>query len=120
MQRRWGNHSYFEILTEEGMANVQIEQVSPIAGVLAGGISVTITGSGFQEGAVVYFGSQPAEKIGFESDMMLTATVPAVDKPGTVAVTVTNPDDSQAVQIVGFMYISPVNDDRAEVFGVAP
>ncbi len=102
------------------MSDLTIDQVSPIAGVLTGGVTVTITGTGFQDGAVVYFGSQSSEKIGFESKTTLTALVPAVEKPGTVAITVVNPDDSNVVQIVGFMYISPTNEDRAEVFGVSP
>lgn len=102
------------------MATIQINQVSPVAGVVAGGITVTITGSGFQEGITAYFGSQLAEKIIFESDTIIKAVVPATNKSGTVAVTVINPDDSQAVQTVGFIYITPENSDRAEVIGISP
>ena len=37
---------------------VQIAEISPIAASLVGGIEVTITGSGFQPGAEVFFGSR--------------------------------------------------------------
>lgn len=87
---------------------------------MVGGIGVTIFGSGFQKDALVYFGSQLAEKTIVESDTIIETIVPASTETGTVAVTVVNPDNSQAVQNVGFVYISPENPDRAEVFGISP
>lgn len=102
------------------ISQVNIDQISPMSGVLAGGIGVTILGSGFRKGALVYFGSQLAEKSVVKSENVIEAIVPASTEPGTVALTVANPDNSQAVQNVGFVYISPENPDRAEVFGISP
>ena len=69
--------------------------VSPAAGPTAGGNTVTITGSGFQNifgspgVTTVNFGSVPAASFTVNSDTQLTATVPA-GSAGTVDVTVFN------------------------------
>lgn len=99
---------------------VEINQVSPIAGALSGEITVTITGSGFQTGAIAYFGSRLAKETKFESHTTIKAIVPEMSEPGSVLVTVVNPDGSQFTQIGGFTYVTMENSDRAEVFGVAP
>lgn len=104
----------------DGEFPITIEQITPMSGVTAGGIGVTIFGSGFQKDALVYFGSQLAEKTVVESSSIIETTVPASAESGTVAVTVVNPDNSQGVQNVGFVYISPENPDRAEVIGISP
>lgn len=104
----------------DGEFPINIEQITPMSGVVAGGIGVTIFGSGFQKDALVYFGSQLAEKTVVESDTIIETIVPSATQPGTFAVTVVNPDNSQAIQNVGFVYISPENADRAEVFGISP
>lgn len=109
-----------ENVSEFSERGIKIEQVSPVGGALAGGLSITISGSGFQKDAIVYFGSQPAEKTVFESKNTLTATVPAANEPSSVAVTVVNPDGSQFTRVGGFTYISMENADRAEVSGVSP
>lgn len=99
---------------------VEINQVSPIAGALSGEITVTITGSGFQTGAIAYFGSRLAKETKFESHTTIKAIVPEMSEPGSVLVTVVNPDGSQFTQIGGFTYVTMENSDRAEVFGVSP
>jgi hypothetical protein len=99
---------------------VVINQVSPIGGSLAGGYTVTITGAEFQEGAVVYYGDQLAEKTTVKSDTTIETTVPGTKESGTVAVTVVNPDGNQFTLIDGFTYITMGKGDHAEVFGVSP
>lgn len=99
---------------------INIDQITPMSGILTGGIGVTITGSGFQKGTQVYFGTQLAEKTVIESDSVIETIVPASADPGAVAVTVVNPDDGSAVRDVGFVYISAENPDRAEVLGISP
>lgn len=99
---------------------VDINQVSPIGGSLAGGYTVTITGAEFQEGAVAYFGDQLAEKTIVKSDTTIEAVVPGTEQSGIVAVTVVNPDGNQFTLIDGFTYVSMEKTDHAEVFGVSP
>ncbi|TYP57472.1 IPT/TIG domain-containing protein [Thermosediminibacter litoriperuensis] len=78
--------------------------VSPSQGSVLGGTTVTINGSGFMAGAQVKFGGLLAQNISVKSDSVITATVPATSTPGSVAVTVTNPDGGTAVLNNGFTY----------------
>src|SRR5215218_7588548 len=59
---------------------VTLDQISPIAGALAGGITITLLGSGFQPGAAVYFGSAPADQVTFESEAVIYAVVPGASQ----------------------------------------
>ena len=65
--------------------------VSPAAGGLAGGGSVTITGSGFTSASGVSFGGAAATSYTVNNDASITATVPAAAGPGTVDVQVSGP-----------------------------
>jgi hypothetical protein len=61
--------------------------ISPTSGPTAGGQSVTITGSGFVNGATVSVGGQAATGVGVDSATQITATTPA-HAAGTVDVVV--------------------------------
>ena len=61
------------------------------AGPVAGGNSVTITGTGFVPGATASFGTVAATDVTVTSATTLTATVPAATGVSTVDVTVTTP-----------------------------
>ena len=64
--------------------------LSPANGPLAGGGSVTVTGTGFTSGSTVSFGGTPAGAVTFVSSTQLTVTVPG-GTAGVVDVTVTTP-----------------------------
>ncbi len=68
--------------------------VSASSGPNAGGTSVTITGTGFTNGATVSFGSTPATGVTLASATSLTAVSPAGG--GVVDVTVTTPGGTSA------------------------
>lgn len=68
-----------------------VTSVTPIAGALGGGTSVTITGSGFQSGATVDFGGSDCTPVTFTSPSQISCTTTA-HSAGAVTVTVTNPD----------------------------
>lgn len=99
---------------------VSITQVSPIAAALAGGIDITITGSGFQSGAQVFFGSSQSPRVTFVSSTMLRVVLPPASQTGSVNVTVVNPSGSNATRSGAFTYITMNNSGRAEVIGVDP
>ncbi|HEY0457555.1 MAG TPA: IPT/TIG domain-containing protein [Pyrinomonadaceae bacterium] len=99
---------------------VTLDQISPIAGALAGGITITLLGSGFQPGATVYFGSAPADQVTFESEAVIYAVVPAASQAGSVAVAVINPDGGTARLPGGFTYVATTAGEQAEVLGVTP
>ena len=99
-----------------------ISSVVPQVGNITGGTIVTISGSGFQSGAAVFFGSTSATSVIRNSSTSLTATSPA-HAAGAVNVVVTNPDTLTATRTGGFTYggpqFDPNNDhvvDPADVF----
>ncbi|WP_424711980.1 IPT/TIG domain-containing protein [Kitasatospora acidiphila] len=67
----------------------QLSAVVPDEGPVAGGTTVTITGSNLLEATAVLFGAVPASSFTVVSSTQITATVPAGS--GTVQVTVTTP-----------------------------
>ena len=112
-----GCPKYFSI---NPVGTLSLNQVSPIAGALAGGISITLLGSGFQPGAAVYFGNTPATQVTFESSGVIYATLPEASAAGSVSVSVINPDGSSANIQGGFTYISSEAGQHAEVVGISP
>lgn len=83
-----------------------IAAVSPAFGVVGGGQAVTITGTGYQPGAVVTFAGINATTVQVNGSSRLTATTPA-GSLGAVDVRVTNPDAQLDTLTNGFTYISP-------------
>jgi len=82
-----------------------VTNVDPSTGLATGGTAVVITGTNFQDGATVKFGSVPATFVGFNTPTSLSASTPA-GTAGGVTVTVTNPDGQSASLPDGFTYIS--------------
>ncbi len=82
------------------MPTPQVTHVSPSSGSFSGGELVTISGSGFLPGSVVYFGSQPASGESVVSSTEITATVPPSSPSGTtptVDISVSNLNGSSAL-----------------------
>jgi IPT/TIG domain len=69
--------------------------ISPDAGPVAGGETVTISGSEFEEATAVSFGSTPAESFTVDSSESITAVSP-VGTAGTVSVSVTTPSGTSS------------------------
>jgi len=82
-----------DLYTYEGRPTVTA--VSPAGGPIAGGTTVTVTGTGLSGATEVDFGSAPATNVSASSSTSLTATVPA-GSAGTVDVTVTTPSGTSA------------------------
>ncbi|WP_405684841.1 IPT/TIG domain-containing protein [Streptomyces sp. NBC_00057] len=77
--------------------------VAPAQGPLAGGNSITLSGTGFTGTTSVRFGVNAASSFTFVSATQLTAVVPA-GGPGPVAVTVTTPAGT-STQVVFYYYL---------------
>jgi hypothetical protein len=73
-----------------------VTSISPSSGPLAGGTTVTVTGSGFTGATAVSFGSTAASSFTVNSDTSITATAPAATSVGPVDVTVTTPAGTSA------------------------
>lgn len=90
-----------------------ISSIFPPNGTPTGGTPVAVNGTGFFDGAQVFFGSIPGTTT-FVSDTELTAMTPAT-APGTVDVTVVNPDGDSSPLSISFVY-----DPPPAVFGLIP
>jgi plastocyanin len=88
----------FTFAPAPSITNVQPSAAAP-------GAQVTITGSNFQNGATVTFGSTPSNSLIFVDGSTLRAIVPNVPA-GPAAVRVTNPD-SQSATFEGFTSLGP-------------
>jgi len=78
--------------------------ISPGLGPAAGGQTVTLTGTGFQAGAGVAFGSGAATQVTVSGATQLTAVSPPGS--GTVNVTVTEPSGISATDILAYTYVA--------------
>ncbi len=83
-----------------------VSSVSPAQGALAGGSSVTITGTGFTGASQVWFGSTAATSFRVNSSTSITATAPAgSDSTGWVDVrVVSNNEESATTTADQFVY----------------
>jgi hypothetical protein len=77
--------------------------ISPAIGVLGGGTAVTITGTGFINGATVTIGGNPATSVIWGSATSITALTPS-HAGGAVNVVVTNPDTQSGTGVGIFAY----------------
>lgn len=74
-----------------GGVNPKVISIAPTSGAAAGGTSVTITGSGFANGATVKFGSTSATGVVWNNANSIDCDAPSL-APGIYDVNVTNPD----------------------------
>ncbi len=80
-----------------------ITSVDPDTGSTEGGTLVTVSGTDFQDGAAVKFGTLPGTNVVVLSATSLTCSTPA-QGAGKVDVTVTNPDGGTDTYIKAFQY----------------
>lgn len=94
--------------------------VSPAFGPVTGGTQVTVLGTNFQAGATVRFGTTPATAVNVISPSAIVVTIPGVAGPGSVNVTVTNPDTQFATLANGFAYFQPADLPAITVVSLTP
>jgi hypothetical protein len=83
-----------------------VRAVSPPLGSVAGGTTVTVAGSGFVDGAALFFGSVPAAAMHVDGPTSITAISPA-GAEGAADVRVVNPNGASGVLSGGFAYVAP-------------
>ena len=83
-----------------------VSLITPSTGWANYATSVTVSGANFVSGATVTFGSAPASAVFVQSANSISATTPALG-PGTVSVTVTNPEGQSGVLSNAFTYVLP-------------
>ena len=94
--------------------------VSPAFGPVTGGTQVTVLGTNFQAGAAVRFGSTPATAANVISPSAIVVTIPGAAGPGSVGVTVTNPDSQTATLANSFSYFQPADLPAITVVSLTP
>ncbi|MEJ2009149.1 MAG: IPT/TIG domain-containing protein [Acidobacteriota bacterium] len=85
-----------------------VSSVSPTSGPATGGTTVTIMGSGFQNGAAVMFGTSAAESETFVSSSEIQAVTPG-STAGTVAITIANPDSQSGTLSSAYTFFHTVS-----------
>ena len=93
-----------------------ISTIAPIGGPLAGGATITITGTGFLSGATVTVGGSSCSSVNVLSSTSLTCVTPS-HALGAANVVITNPDTQTGLATGGYTYqlaptvssISPAN-----------
>jgi hypothetical protein len=76
-------------LSAEVQPAPEIASITPSFGPVTGGTVLTITGKNFTQTSAVQFGTTPAASFTVNSDTQITATAPAVLRPGQVDLSVT-------------------------------
>jgi hypothetical protein len=110
-----GMFGTFTVQAETAPPPPTITSNIPTAGSTKGSTGVIISGTGFQEGANVKFGTLSAQSVNVNSATSITATTPA-QAAGTVSITVTNPDGQSATRNNAFTYVEP----EPQVLSVLP
>jgi hypothetical protein len=87
-------------------SSVEVKALSPNTGPVGGSSQVTVTGEGFQPGAIVWFGGVRANTV-FRDATALVADAPA-HSAGRVDVRVVNPDGLSGTLPVGYTYVAPL------------
>ncbi len=82
-----------------------VTQISPRTATLAGGTTVTISGTGFVSGATVTLGSASCTSVNVVSALSLTCTTPSASTPVAVDVNVTNSDTQVGTFTKAFAFI---------------
>ncbi len=94
--------------------------ISPAFGPVTGGTQVTVLGSNFQAGATVRFGTVNATAANVISPSAIVVTIPGQAGPGSVGVTVTNPDTQASTLALSFSYFQPADLPAITVVTLIP
>ncbi len=80
----------------------------PASGLNSDRTRVTVVGTGFQGGALVWLDTLPLEEVVVENATQLQASIPAGLPSGTYPLTVQNPDGTQGVLLRAFTVVAPL------------
>ena len=86
----------------------RIVSISPATGTSAGGTVVTVTGTGFANGAIMDLSGLPMSNVVVVSSTQITATTPR-STPGAANIRVINPDGGAFTFSGGFFYTDPTS-----------
>lgn len=94
-----------------------VASITPAQGVGTGGTQTVITGTGFRNGMLVFFGGFTASSSTVQSSGIATATTPPGPR-GLVDLAVTNPDGQSSRLVNGYLYVAaPIPQSIAPASG---
>ena len=94
-----------DALTAPPSGSLSVTSIDPTTGPLAGGTTVTITGTGFTDTCTVSFGEAAGTNLKFSSSSSISVDTPAGKQAGPVDVTVTDPgSNDKGVKAGGYTY----------------
>lgn len=115
--RNWGSrHVRGAVRSCPQTRVVTVTGVAPNLGPTVGGTPVTVTGTNFDNGAVVTFGGGAGVNVAWNDAQTLDANLPA-HPAGPVDVIVTNPDGSSGTGVGLYTYMAPVVLQIAPIHG---
>jgi hypothetical protein len=94
----------FQYLADGTLPPLVVTAITPNTGSVTGNTQITLTGNGFQAGLAVTVGAALCGSVTRLGPTAVTCKTPPVGAPGTVNVTVTNPDGQQVVVVGGYTY----------------
>jgi len=94
--------------------------VTPITGDIAGGNTITLSGTNFSPQMAVTIGSLPCTALTFASDEQVDCKVPASTIAGTLDITVTNPDEKSVTLEAIYTYVAPPASGYPAITSVSP
>ncbi|MGW8824337.1 IPT/TIG domain-containing protein [Paenibacillus lautus] len=97
-----------------------ITKITPSEGKLAGGDSVFVDGSNFQNGVKVLFNDTELSNVTFVNETRVRVITPQWTVPGKVNVTIVNPDQQSSVKIEGFEYLAPPPEPDPVITSIIP
>jgi hypothetical protein len=100
-----GNSTEVSVVIRSSVTSPTVSGPSPGAGPTTGGTDVVVTGTGFQPGAIVRFGATAGTVLQLTATSV-TVRTPA-GTPGTVPISVTNPDGGTGTRSSAFTYLAP-------------
>jgi uncharacterized protein YegL len=110
-QKATGTYRYYAL--------PEVSNISPANGPLAGGTTVSFSGKYFMNGFTVKFGDLPASSVSFLNSGSVRAVTPQGVVPGSVDVTIENPDGTKVTIPAGFTYDEPPQS-KLEISKVTP
>ncbi|MFT3710629.1 MAG: IPT/TIG domain-containing protein [Archangium sp.] len=99
------------------VADTRITSIAPVTGPIAGGTTVTLTGTGFSGATAVRFGAVDAASFTVVSGTQVTAVTPVAASAGAVDVTIVTPSGAWTTR-KGFTFFDPAGAFTA--FAVSP
>ena len=105
----------YEYLAPPPAPVIELDNITPASGKLAGGESIYINGKNFDKNVTVYFGDKEAVVNSYVNSSKIRVTAPPSDTEGFITVKVVNLDNSFAELVDAYEYLAPPKAPAPEI-----